>query len=173
MKTLIVCDSRYGSTLEIGYWMSERIGNCDVFNVGEAPVPDSYDFVILGAGVYQDSVDKGILKYAADHQSQLAKTAVFATCLDTRGVFVCGKVHGGWSYLDKLLDQLADNPPLHADLLGGELNPNELTKADNEMLLFFYNKILKRGVDSVPFVTKMNKQQVWDYAEKVLAVRGQ
>lgn len=169
METLIVCDSRYGSTLEIGYWMGERIGGVDVFPVNEAPAPAVYDLVILGSGVYQDSVDKGILKYVADNRATLTRSAIYATCLDTRGVFKNGKVHGGWDYLGKLFDLLADHPPLHADLLGGEINPARLSSEDNKMLMFFYNKILKRNLTAVPYVTHMNKEAVWAYAEKVVA----
>ncbi len=41
MKTLIVCASKYGSTLEIGKWLAERPGGgCLVDKAGS--MPDSW-----------------------------------------------------------------------------------------------------------------------------------
>ncbi|WP_419662038.1 hypothetical protein [Desulfosarcina variabilis] len=48
MKTLIVCASRYGSTLEIGRWIGERLPwtETDCFAIAYAPSPADYDLVI-------------------------------------------------------------------------------------------------------------------------------
>jgi menaquinone-dependent protoporphyrinogen IX oxidase len=48
LKTLIVCASRYGSTLEIGRWIGERLPwtETDCFAIANAPSPADYDLVI-------------------------------------------------------------------------------------------------------------------------------
>jgi len=35
--------------------------------------------------------------------------------------------------------------------------------------MYFYNKILKRNYSKVPYKTKMNKEEVWAFAEKILS----
>ena len=54
MKTMIVCASRYGSTMEIGHWIAERLpwNDVDIFRVEKAPEPDGYELIFLGGGVY-------------------------------------------------------------------------------------------------------------------------
>lgn len=171
-KILIVCESRYGSTLETGRWIAQRLPyeQTTICPVNEAPAPDGYDLVILGSGVYQDTTGNAIISYAMDHREQLKDLplAVFAVCLDTRGVYKNGQVHGGWAYLEKLLAVFNDHPPLHADLLRGELDPATLSDEDRRMLLFFYNKILNRNIETIPYVTRMDKSRAWAYAETVL-----
>ena len=173
MKTLIVCASRYGSTIEIGRWMAERLpGNeADVFRVENAPAPDGYELIFMGGGVYNEQVDKGIVQYADTHLVELEgkKIAAFAVCLDTKGVYMKGKFFGGWLYLKPLLDALKDRPPIYAGTLCGEINPQKLTDKDRGLLMHFYTKILNRDIDEVPYRTLMNKTETWEFVEKTLA----
>jgi len=178
MKTLIVCASRYGSTMEIGRWIAERLpwNNVDIFHVEEAPEPDGYELIFLGGGVYNEQVSKEIVQYAKIHLAGLdgKKIAAFAVCLDTRGVYMKGKFFGGRLYLKPLLAVLKDQPPLYADTLCGEINPKKLIDKDRGLLMHFYTKILKRDIDEVPFRTLMNKPEVWEFVEKALArLKGQ
>ncbi|KPJ66785.1 MAG: hypothetical protein AMJ45_03570, partial [Syntrophobacter sp. DG_60] len=53
-------------------------------------------------------------------------------------------------------------------LLHGEINPNKLDSDDYQRLMHFYNKILYRNYTEVPYRTKMNKEEVWAFAEKIL-----
>ena len=173
MKTLIVCASRYGSTMEIGRWMAERLpGNdTDIFHVKNAPAPDGYELIFLGGGVYNEQVSKEIVQYAKAHLAALdgKKIAAFAVCLDVRGVYMKGKFFGGWLYLKPLLEVLKDQPPLYADALCGEINPKKLTEKDRGLLMHFYTRILKRDMDEIPFRTLMNKAETWAFVEKTLA----
>jgi menaquinone-dependent protoporphyrinogen IX oxidase len=173
MKTMIVCASRYGSTLEIGRWIAERLpaGETAVFPVGEAPAPSGQDLVFLGGGVYNDQVDEAIVAYAQSHLDSLRETkiAAFAVCLDTRGFYVKGSFSGGWLYLKPLLDLLESLPLVNAGVLSGEINPKKLTEKDHKLLMHFYTRILKRNLDDVPFRTAMNKAEVWEFVEKTLA----
>ncbi len=173
MKTLIVCASRYGSTLEIGRWMAERLPwkEAEVVPVEAAPAPDQYELIIIGGGVYNEKVDKHAVQYAESHLAGLAgkHIAAFAVCLDTKGVFMKGRFYGGWLYLKPLLDVLEAVKPIYAGVLSGEINPLKLSDEDREKLMFFYTKILKRNISEVPYRTAMNKPEVWGFVEKTLA----
>jgi len=168
-----VCASRYGSTLTIGHWIADRLPweTVDVYPVDRAPEPEGYELVFLGGGVYDEGVNKEIISYAGKHLDCLKdkKTVLFAVCLDTKGAYVDGKFHGGWHYLNPLLELMKGVPPVYAGLLSGEINPKKLTEADYQLLKVFYGQILRRDLPEVPYKTMMNKPEVWEFVEKVLA----
>ena len=173
MNTIIVCASRYGSTLEIGRWMADRLPweSVDVYPVEKAPEPEGYELVFLGGGVYNEVVSKEIVEYARKHLTFMKdqKVVLFAVCLDTKGVYMRGKIHGGWDYLKPLLDIFKGQLPVHAGILSGEINPKKLTEKDYKLLVPFYNKILKRNLTEVPYRTLMNKPEIWEFVEKALS----
>ncbi len=173
MNTIIVCASRYGSTLEIGRWMAERLPweSVDVYPAESAPGPEGYELVFLGGGVYNGVVSKEITEYARKHLTFMEdqKVVLFAVCLDTKGVYMRGKIHGGWDYLKPLLDIFKGQLPVHAGILSGEINPKKLTEKDYKLLVPFYNKILKRNLTEVPYRTLMNKPEIWEFVEKALS----
>ena len=169
MKTLIVCASKYGSTLEIGRWLAERLGGgCLVDNAESIPDPADADLVILGSGIYNHHVLSSVQEYVSRFKDGLKgkKTVVFGVAMDTTGVFVQGKVHGGWDYILPLIKSLPE-PPIHAGLLGGEINPDKLDARDTEALKRFYKMLYGRETP-IPYKTRMDKNEVWAFAEKIL-----
>ena len=169
MKTLIVCASRYGSTEEIGGWIAERLDYpCRVCSADEEIDPSEYELVIMGSGVYSHTVLPPLTKYARKYHGTLAekKTAVFGVAMDLTGVYVNGSIHGGWNYITSFMDNLP-NPPVHAGMLSGEINPAKLNEKDKAGLKEFYKKI-NNGDETIPFKTRMSKQQVWEFAEKLM-----
>ena len=170
MKTLIVWGSRYGSTRVIAGWIAERLGfDCLITDVKDAPDPGEFDLVILGSGIYENGFMPEVNAYIDKHIKALEdkKKVIFGICLDTEGVFVDGKIYGGWEYIMPVIKRF-QNPPLHVSLLHGEINPSKLTPEDSKKLMHFYNQILKRDISSVPYKTKMNKEEVWEFAERIL-----
>jgi len=168
MKYLIVCAGKYGSTLQTGRWIGERLeGEVHVTEAREMADPGERDVVILGSGIYSHTVLSDIMKYVDKYRETLAgkKTAVFGVAIDTTGVFVKGKVHGGWSYILPLIEKLP-SPPVYAGLLGGEINPMKLDDGDRKKLERFY-KMMDMG-DGIPFKTRMTKQAAWEFAEKLM-----
>ena len=169
MKTyLIACASKYGSTMQTGRWIGERLeGEVSVTDADELVSPENSDVVLLGSGIYSHTVLPSIKTYVEKFKKNLAgkPTAVFGVAIDTSGVFVRGEVHGGWNYILPLIGMLPE-PPLHAALLGGEINPLRLDDNDREGLIKFYKMIGKSG--EVPFKTRMSKQGAWEFAEKVM-----
>ena len=64
-------------------------------------------------------------------------------------------------------DRELPEPPIHAGLLGGEINPDKLDAKDTEDLKRFYKMLYGRETP-VPYKTRMDKKEVWDFAEKIL-----
>jgi len=169
MEALIVYASKYGSTKEVANWMAERIGNnTNIYDAKEMPDPSSYDLIIMGSGIYSHHVLKELNDFVEKYNEQLKskKTVVFGVAIDTTGVFVRGKVHGGWEYLLPLINKLPE-PPIHAGLLGGEINPNKLDEKDTEGLKKFYKMLYGKETD-IPFKTVMDKKAVWSFTEKIM-----
>lgn len=167
-KYLIVCASKYGSTIQTGCWISERLeGDVTVVDAGEMIDPQDVDVVLLGSGIYSHTVLSSIKEYVDKYKDILAEkqTAVFGVAIDTSGVFVRGKVHGGWEYIMPLIT-LLPNPPIHAGLLGGEINPLRLDDKDKQGLVKFYKMMGQSG--DIPFKTRMTKQDSWEFAEKLM-----
>jgi menaquinone-dependent protoporphyrinogen oxidase len=170
MKTLIVCGSRYGSTIVIAQWIAERLGfDCLITDVKDALDPGEFELVILGSGIYENGFMPDVNAYIDKHIKTLEnkKKVIFGVCLDTSGFYVNGKIGGGWEYIRPAIEKF-QNPPLHAGLLHGEINPSRLTANDEKRLILFYNKMLKRNYTTVPYKTKMNKEEVWKFAERIL-----
>lgn len=170
MKTLIVYGSKYGSTKVIAKWIAERLNfETTIKDVKEVPSPEPFDLTIIGSAVYTEGIMKEVKDYINKHLNILEKKQVvlYAVCLDTQGIYLKGKIHGGWEYLMPIIKRFK-NPPLHAALLHGEINPNKLDSDDYQRLMHFYNKILHRNYTEVPYRTKMNKEEVWAFAEKIL-----
>jgi menaquinone-dependent protoporphyrinogen IX oxidase len=169
MKVLIVCASKYGSTLETGKWLAERLGGDSLVEKAESMMdPSDADLVILGSGIYRHHVLPSLEEYVNRFKDVLKdkKTVVFGVAMDTRGVFVRGKVHGGWDYILPVIRSLP-KPPIHAGLLGGEINPDKLDAKDTEGLKQFYNMLY--GCETpIPYKTLMDKNDVWGFAEKIL-----
>ncbi len=167
-KYLIVCASKYGSTLQTGRWIGERLeGEVNVVAADELVSPDNAEVVLLGSGIYSHVVLPSMKKYVKKFKDNLAgkPTAVFGVAIDTSGVFVRGEVHGGWNYILPMIKMLPE-PPLHAALLGGEINPIRLDDKDTEGLIKFYKMIGKNG--DIPFKTRMKKGDAWEFAEKFM-----
>jgi len=170
MKALIVYGGKYGSTKVISEWIAERL-NLDtvIKDARDAPSPDDFDLVLLGSAIYEGAFTPEVSDYIDKHIDILEekKKAIFAVCLDTKGVFIKGKVHGGWEYIMPIVKKFK-NPPLHAGILHGEINPSKLSSEDYKRLMHFYNKILGRNYSAVPYRSKMNKEEVWEFAERII-----
>ena len=167
-KYLIVCVGKYGSTMQTGRWIGERLeGEVTVAPAEEMTDPQDVDVVLLGSGIYSHTVLPSINEYVGCYLDILStkQTAVFGVAIDTSGVFVRGKVHGGWEYIMPLIN-LLPAPPVHAGLLGGEINPLLLDDKDKEGLVKFYKMMGQSG--EIPFKTRMTKQDSWEFAEKLM-----
>ncbi|MGP8330245.1 MAG: hypothetical protein ACT6FF_08010 [Methanosarcinaceae archaeon] len=88
-------------------------------------------------------------------------------------LIVCGSRYGSTRVIAQWIAErlgFVRIPPLQAGLLHGEINPSRLTANDKKRLMLFYNKILKQDYATVPYRTKMNKEEVWRFKEGEMIV---
>lgn len=167
-RYLIICASKYGSTIQTGRWIAERLdGETTVTRVEDMHDPGNADVIIFGSGIYHHRVLPELERYVNHYHEFLAgkKIAVFGVAIDLTGVYVKGGVHGGWNYILPFIESLL-SPPVHAGLLGGEINPAKLDEKDREGLKKFYRMLGHK--DDIPWKTKMTKQAAWNFAEKLM-----
>lgn len=156
--------------MEISKWIAERLGKgnrCRIEVAENMPDPSDFDMIIMGSGIYRHTVLPSLKKYAETFYDALKgkNTVVFGVALDTKGVFVRGRVHGGWNYILPFMESLPE-PPIFAGVLGGEINPDKLDEKDTKGLKKFYGRLHGKEVP-IPYKTIMDKKEAWTFAEKV------
>jgi len=176
MNVRIVCASRYGSTRLIGEWIGERLSlgghQVDVQEAASAGPPEGADLVVLGSGIYADKFLPELKAYIEQHADALGERAValFGVALQRAPMIHKGRLHGGLTYLLPYVEMLR-TPPIHADILLGELIPQKLSDKDRGDLLRFYAMI---GLNEAQTRQRMaprslmSKQECWGFAEALM-----
>ncbi|MCL0038435.1 flavodoxin domain-containing protein [Thermodesulfovibrionales bacterium] len=176
MKALIVCATKYGSTIEIGRWMAERLGygniTADVKGPDEVNSLQEYGVIIMGSGIYGHGVLPELKTFVESNKETLAdkKVALFGVAMKREPVFYKGKVHGGIHYLTPLAEMLNDSV-IHVDMLSGEMVWQKMADEDKEGLMKFYKHLgLSDGEMNARMSprTLMNKSECWEFTEAVM-----
>ena len=92
MKTLIVYDSKHGSTEKICNWIKEGIGDADIYNVNNVSSLN-YDLILVGSPIYFGKPLKSIISFLDDKRDELKNKRIipFVVC-----------IRNGKKYLSKL-----------------------------------------------------------------------
>ncbi len=178
MKALIICASRYGSTVEIGRWIAERLGydgiTADVKRLDEKKSLslENCDIVIMGSGIYSHGVLPELKTFVESNKEALKnkKVALFGVAMKKEPMLHKGKVHGGIHYLTPLIEMLGGSV-IYADMLFGEMVHQKMNDKDKEGLMRFY-KHLGLSDDEMKARTSprtlMSKGECWEFAEAVM-----
>lgn len=84
MKTLLVCASKYGATVECAHRIAARLpGETVVHRLGEGELPalDGFDGVIVGTSIYMGQPRKEFKRFCKAHSKELLKRPL--------GLFLC------------------------------------------------------------------------------------
>ena len=173
MRALIIYDTVYGSTAQVAGWIGERLAGCENTTATVARVSEKfdladYDTVLIGSPIYRkDQILDSITNFVVENKETLAekKVGIFIVALDIAGAYLRGKPHGGLEHL-KEFSALFAAPPIYGKMLGGEQVPTRLSDEDRKLLLGFYRKIMGMEIDEVPYRYSMDKEGVWQYAER-------
>ena len=66
-KWAILFGSRYGSTRDASLWISEGMGGiADAFDARENPDLSSFDYIIVGSGIYSGKIDQPLETYLTE-----------------------------------------------------------------------------------------------------------
>ncbi len=176
MRILITYDSVYGSTEQVAGWIGERLAGFSGVDVHVARITATekkidvakYDGVIIGSPIYRnDQILETVKEFVLQNKDPLSekKVGIFIVALDTGGAYYRGRTIGGIKYLESFAELFAA-PPLYGKVLGGEQVPTRLSDEDRKLLLGFYRKIMGMEIDEVPYRYSMDKEGVWQYAER-------
>jgi menaquinone-dependent protoporphyrinogen IX oxidase len=134
-KWAVVFGTRYGSNRDASIWISEGMGAiADVFDARENPDVSSFDFLVIGSGIYGGRIAQPLESFIKSNVSAISKKiqAVFV---------VCGG--GGTERANQYLDQLAElcqAKPLQKKSFPGRLTKRLLSPEDFKGLEEFYKR---------------------------------
>ena len=82
-KWAILFGSRYGSTRDASLWISEGMGGiADVFDARENPDLSSFDYIIVGSGIYSGKINQPLETYLTRNSALIYNRikALFIVC---------------------------------------------------------------------------------------------
>jgi len=134
-KWAVLFGSRYGSNRDAAIWISEGMGAvADVFDARENPDLSSFDYLIVGSGIYYGRIAEPLEALIKNNVSLLSKKV--------KAVFVvCGA--GGTERASQYLDQLAklcEAEPVAKRSFPGRITKRLLSPEDFKILEEFYKK---------------------------------
>jgi menaquinone-dependent protoporphyrinogen IX oxidase len=145
-RTLIVYDSKYGSTEEAARKLALILGPARCVRAGEFTVElgDQFDFVVMAVPVYNEKPYPSLTAFVEKHREWLMKkrTALFTVSLTVSA----HAVH----YLEGLAKQLGDNC-VYKGWVGGRLALGKLDAPDLKIINSFYGTIGQEAKDSDVF----------------------
>lgn len=160
LKTLVVYSGKYGTTEEVAKTISLITGParyCSVDNFKEEY--RDFDFIVLGAPIYQEKIDKSMVEFVKQNREWLNKKAVaaYCTCLDT---------NGGLRELNNMAMEYQINF-LNLKALGGRLILEKLDSEDKVSIEEFL-ELVKLPQEDMDFY---NKQEVINFSMKLKGLK--
>ncbi len=134
-KWAILFGTRYGSNRDAAIWISEGMGAiADVFDARENPDLSSFDYLIVGSGIYGGRIAQPLESYLSQNVSSISSKikAVFVVC-------GAGGSERASQYLDQLAKLCAANPSLKKSF-SGRLTKRLLSPDDFKGLESFYQR---------------------------------
>ncbi|SKA84995.1 Protoporphyrinogen IX oxidase, menaquinone-dependent (flavodoxin domain) [Caloramator quimbayensis] len=128
IKTLIIYESRYGTTKKISEYMGLILGPANIINVKEFNEEHKkYDFIILGSPIYIESFEESMIRFVVENRDFLInkKVVLFCTCLNK---------NNNINYFKEIKSLLGSECIVMAKALGGKLKLNELKDEDYKIL---------------------------------------
>jgi flavodoxin len=151
-KTLIVSESKYGTTEKVGKYLSLVLGPASYCKTSEFNDQfKDFDFIIIGSPIYKGELDPRVSKFVHENLDWLKnrQVALFCTCLN---------IEDGNKSLEKMGNEIGNVSNLRA--LGGVLKLDDLTEEDSRALESFSEMF---GFD-LEDMDNFNPEKVIDYA---------
>lgn len=149
-KTLIVYESKYGTTQKIAKCLSQVLGPAKYCRTGEAGDFEEFDFIVIGTPIYSGKIDSKICEFVKNnlHWLKQKPVALFCTCLSLKD---------GNENLNKLNKIIGDT--INQEALGGILKFSNLNVDDKIALEEFSKKV---GFD-LKDMDNFNLEEVLDF----------
>jgi menaquinone-dependent protoporphyrinogen IX oxidase len=158
-KWAILFGSRYGSTRDASLWISEGMGGiADVFDARENPDLSSFDFIIVGSGIYMGKINQSLETY-------LAKSAPLIPNRIKALFIVCGAGDSprGQGFLDVLAKFCQVKPPL-TKVFPGRVTKRLLSKEDYKI----QEEVFKRRNQPFEDYDRLQRSGCLKFGEEIL-----
>jgi menaquinone-dependent protoporphyrinogen IX oxidase len=157
----VLYGSRYGSTRDAAFWISEGMGGiAEVVDARENPDLSKFESVIVGSGIYSGKIDNNL-------ESYLSKSAQFSSHIKALFI-VCGG--GDTPRAQAFVDQLAKacglaKPPALVKVFPGRLTIRLLTPADDKI----EEEVAKKFKQPYEDYDRLQRKDCLKFGEEVVA----
>ncbi|MGZ7095407.1 MAG: flavodoxin domain-containing protein [Methanobacterium sp.] len=157
-KTLIIYESKYGTTEKIARHLSQVLGPARHSRTSQVQKSEEYDFVVIGTPIYSGNPHHEICEFIEDNLDWLKSkpVAIFCTCLSPED---------GEENLNRL-EEIIGNI-ISKKYLGGILKQGKLSDEDKKALEIFSKKVGFQLQDMDNF----DLEKVLDYALELKSIK--
>jgi menaquinone-dependent protoporphyrinogen oxidase len=158
-KWAVLFGSRYGSTRDASLWISEGMGGiADVFDARENPDLSSFDYIIVGSGIYSGKIDQPLEAYLTKNSALISNRikALFIVCGS-------GDNPRAQAYVDVLAKFCQAKPPL-TKIFSGRVTRRLLNKEDYKI----EEEVFKRRNQPFEDYDRLHRSDCLKFGEEIL-----
>jgi menaquinone-dependent protoporphyrinogen IX oxidase len=158
-KWAILFGSRYGSTRDASLWISEGMGGiADAFDAREDPNLSSFEYIIVGSGIYSGKIDQPLETYLTRNSSLISNRikALFIVC-------GTGDSPRAQAYVDVLAKFCQAKPPL-TRIFSGRVTKRLLNKEDYKI----EEEVFKRRNQPFEDYDRLQRSDCLKFGEEIL-----
>ena len=158
-KWAILFGSRYGSTRDASLWISEGMGGiADAFDARENPDLSSFDYIIVGSGIYSGKIDQPLEAYLTRNYT-LISNRIKALLI------VCGSGDNprAQAYID-VLAKFCQAKPLLTKIFSGRVTRRLLNKEDYKI----EEEVFKRRNQPFEDYDRLQRNECLKFGEEIL-----
>jgi len=158
-KWAVLFGSRYGSTRDASLWVSEGMGGiADAFDARENPDLSSFDYIIVGSGIYSGKIDQPLETYLTKNAASISKRikALFVVCGS-------GDNPRAQAYVDVLAKFCQAKPPL-TKIFSGRVTKRLLNKEDYKI----EEEVFKRRNQPFEDYDRLQRNDCLKFGEEIL-----
>ena len=158
-KWAILFGSRYGSTRDASLWISEGMGGiADAFDARENPDLSSFDYIIVGSGIYLGKIDQPLETYLTGKSALISSRikALFIVC----GV---GDSPRAQAFVDVLAKSCQVKPPL-IKIFSGRITKRLLNEEDYRI----EENVFKRRNEPFEDYDRLQRGDCLKFGEEIL-----
>jgi menaquinone-dependent protoporphyrinogen oxidase len=158
-KWAILFGSRYGSTRDVSLWISEGMGGiADVFDARENPDLSSFDYIVVGSGIYLGKIEQYLGNYLTKNSALISNRikALFIVC-------GAGDSPRAQAFMDGLAKGCQTRPPL-TKIFSGRITKRLLNEEDYKV----EEEVFKRRNEPYEDYDHLKRSDCLKFGEEIL-----
>lgn len=159
-KWAILFGSRYGSTRDASLWISEGMGGiADAFDARENPDLSSFEYIVVGSGIYRGKIDTHLESYLTKNSSLISSKikALFVVCSG-------GDSPRAQAFVDVLAKACQTKPAL-IKIFSGRITKKLLNEEDYKI----EEEVFKRRNEPYEDYDRLKRSDCLKFGEEILS----